>query len=194
MRQADYARGSSEKRLRKWRLLFLLSMTSDFPGTARVVALRRRQRCFEHIQKLRLRSMHISSASFNLNSWDNERSLRDFRFRLEEIPRIAEEIGWNRSRSDRNKYRCDSITATCIILRRLASPCRWRDIEVTFGMHSSAMSENSWEALETFYERRSSLLMDFSSDLIEKRAPVYAECLSREGIPIENCVGFLDCT
>jgi hypothetical protein len=118
MRQADYARGSGEKRLRKWRLFFLLSMTSDFPGTARVAALRRRQRCFEPIQKLRLPSMHISNTSYNHNSWDNKRFLRDFRFRLEEIHHIAQEIGWNRSRSDRNKYRCDSMTATCIILRR----------------------------------------------------------------------------
>ena len=45
-----------------------------------------------------------------------------------------------------------TFTACCIVLRRMASPCRLVDLEYTFGMPSSALIEVFWEVLESFYE------------------------------------------
>lgn len=70
-----------------------------------------------------------------------EQCLIDFRFRQTEIGRIAQLTGWDGGRKERNAYRCSGLYARCILLRRMESPCRYRDIEQVFGMHTSALSE-----------------------------------------------------
>ena len=61
-------------------------------------------------------------------------------------------------------------------------------------MHGSSLSEVFWEVLEKFVELRSYLFETFRSDLISERADLYAAALKQKGAPLDNCVGFLDCT
>jgi nuclease HARBI1 len=89
--------------------------------------------------------------------------------------------------------RCDATTATCIVLRRLATTFRWEDVELEFGMRASALSEVFWEAIETAKDLRASLLTDFRRDLMELKMDQYSRALG-EVAPLSNCVGFIDCT
>ena len=119
--------------------------------------------------RLCTRSIKISTTNFNLNIFGEQDSLSLFRFRKAEIATVADVFGWTLCRKIRNHYRCDVITARCIVLRRLASPCRWRDVEFLFGMHGSSLSEVFWDILERFLELRSYLFETFRSDLIIER-------------------------
>jgi hypothetical protein len=95
-------------------------------------------------------------------------------------------MGWSpRVRTSRNRYRCDATTATCIVLRRLATPFRWEDVELEFGMRASALSEVFWEAIECAKEMRVSLLTDFRYDLMNLKIVEYSEAIGQM-VPLSN--------
>ena len=76
----------------------------------------------------------------------------------------------------------------------MASSCRWVDLEYTFGMRSSALSEVFWEVLESFYEKQGHLVLDLQEGLLARRAEMYAERIHKAGAPLDSCVRFIDCT
>jgi hypothetical protein len=197
MRQKDFSAGRTRARLRNARLFTLLTTVFDFdvPLVATLRAVERRRRARMNLDLLQFRSLSISGASFNLNAYDDATALRNFRFRVHEIGRcMVDFMGWSpRVRTSRNRYRCDATTATCIVLRRLATPFRWEDVELEFGMRASALSEVFWEAIESAKEKRASLLTDFRYDLMDLKIEEYSEALGQM-IPLNNCVGFIDCT
>ena len=135
----------SSKRLR-------YSLCSSSAGLLPMYFARQRRRLRVDHMKLMHQTVAISSMTFNLNTYSDLRCLKDFRFRLKEIQQILDAIGWHTGKTRRCGNKCSAVTATCILLRRLAYPCRLVDLELTFGMHSSALSEIFWEAIESLYQ------------------------------------------
>ena len=163
MRLKDYAIGHSRRRLRARRMRLLLGLQSRAP-TALLLKLQHSVRRTQHdINIFCLRSRQISTTSFNLNIYSDEHALSEFRFRASEIGKIRDIISWS-GIPTRNRYRCDSITATCILPKRMSFPTRWKDLQTTFGMRSSALCEVFWEVFEEFIEERSHLLETFKAD------------------------------
>lgn len=140
------------------------------------------------------RRRHVRSVYFNLNIYNEEQSLKDFRFRTFEVGIIAQLIGFTGGQTERSEYYCDDITAACVVMRRLAAPCRWHDLETTFGLRVCALSEVFWEALETFIGSCADQIEQFREDLMQPRAARYAELIQENGAALDNCVGFIDCT
>eukprot|EP00171_Calliarthron_tuberculosum_P005259 IDg5259t1 len=97
-----------------------------------------------------------SSFDFNFNAFSEGESLHQFRFRKEDVLRMCEAVAWpsSRTHTERNRYSVSPLLATCVLLRRLASPTRWRDVEVMFGKPAEHLSEIFWEALERFMDVR----------------------------------------
>ena len=132
--------------------------------------------------------------SFNLNVFTEVECLCDFRFLRCEIPIILGLSCRVVSKTKRNGFVCDFETVTCIVLRRLSSPCRWADIEEKFGMHSGALSEVFCENIESLYNNRSTLGRCFRADLLGERAKQYAEAIHENEAPLDDCFGFFDGT
>jgi len=120
--------------------------------------------------------------------------LSNFRFLPEEVASISNLMGWEAGKTKRSGYRCHPLTASCVVLRRLAYPVQWVDVETTFGMHASALSEVFWMVLEVFIATKGHLITNFRSDLVQERAVQNAEAIANKGAPRQNCVGFVDCT
>lgn len=139
------------------------------------------------------RSTHISANTFNINAFDDAYCVTNYRFKLRDIGVIRDLINWPGGRTKRNGYKCDSITATCIVLRRLAAPIRWVDIEKEFSMFSSQLCEVFWEVLRMLLRTRSHLL-SIRPGLLRNRARTYAAAIHSLGAPLDRCVGFIDCT
>lgn len=116
--------------------------------------------------RLRARSVNIFTTYFNLSIFSEQESLSRFRFRKAQIATVADVYGWTACRAVRNRFRCDVITTTCVLLHRLTSLCRWRDVEFLFKMHDSSLSEAFWEVIETFLELYGHAFQSFRSDLI----------------------------
>lgn len=148
----------------------------------------------EDLAKMDARSLSISSATFNLNHYSDEESFRLFRFRTRDVGKIVELCGWSCGRTKRSGYVVDPVTSVCVMLRKLSYPTRWKDIELMFGMRSSAMSEVYYEVMESLVQDNGGLLENFRGDMIARRAEVYARAIHERGAPLDNCIGFIDCT
>ena len=87
-----------------------------------------------------LRSVNISHTKFNIDALSDEECYRQFRFQKKDLPNFASIIGWS-SNTETNRCKCEQLTAASILRKRLAYPCRWKDLELQFGMHESGLSE-----------------------------------------------------
>ena len=63
-----------------------------------------------------------------------------------------------------------------------------------FGMHAPAMSEVFYEVIEKLVIGNSEVLETFNGPLMQKRAEMYSCAIKERGAPLDNCVGFIDCT
>ena len=82
-----------------------------------------------------------------------------------------------------------------MLLRRLATPCQGKDVELLFGRHGSQLSEIFWEALHYFVVGKSDLLMgEFQASFWRPRLAMYAEAVKRKSNALDHTVGFIDGT
>lgn len=105
-----------------------------------------------------LRSRFIQCNVFNINVCSNEQYLVDFRFMRDDVAKIAELCSLKRGSTVRNRYKIDPITATCVFLRGLAAPCRWRDLELKFFFHTCSVQTVLGNYGE-FYKLKCSLII-----------------------------------
>ena len=90
-----------------------------------------------HYHLLRVRRISHQDFSFNFNCLTDRDYLHNFRFQKRQISQLVSVMSWSetQTRTSRNEYRASPILATCIMLRRLATPSRWGDLEELFGKH-----------------------------------------------------------
>lgn len=193
MRISDYGLGCVRKRLRRLRRKVSLFLALDVDLAVMGTTVRRWRRTKQDLRRLLRRKRDVKTTYFNVNVFSIEESLRLFRFRPSELGRVSNVIDFS-GPTERRRYRCTPLTATCIILRRLAYPSRWVDLELFFGLSSQVLSEVFWEALEHFDGTMQVLLGTFRDDLVTHRAVGYALSIYEQGAPLPNCIGFLDCT
>ena len=174
--------------------LLRFALLSDGNDIFLLHGTRQMQLLSKDVCRLCERYLTISSTTFNLNILSEEQSLSLFRFRKAEIRIIADFMRCKAYRTEQNRYRLYLITAVCIVLWRPSSPSRWRGVKCMFWMYGSAMSEVFWEVIEKLVETRSGLFETFRSNLIAEPAPLYAASIHQKGAPLNNCVGFMDCT
>ena len=141
MRQTDYSIGVARSRKSKRRSLLRLAVLTNASPVFLFRLQRRYAAAQRDVHKINMRSRNVSAASFNLNRFSEHECLHRFRFRSREIQKVASLMEWTSGKKKRSRYRCDPITACCVVLRRLSTPCRWFDVEILFGMQSSVQRE-----------------------------------------------------
>ena len=139
------------------------------------------------------------SSSFNINALSDSDCLLRFRFKKEDIGKIESLVQWNGqgaaiARTPRRRYLVDPILALCVMLRRLSTPSRWKDIEIEFGKHTSYLDEMFYFTVQKFYGSFSHLIRNINSSLWISRAPLYAAAISEKGLSMSHCIGFIDGT
>ena len=185
-RLTDFTIGKLRSRMYRKRQLLHLAFLADEDDVFLLNDSRLLGIIAKDCARLCAQSSTISSTYFNLNICSEQESLSLFRFRKAEIGTVADILGWTASRTVRNRYKCDVITASGIVLRRMATPCRWKDVEFLLGMHSSCLGEIFWEVLETFVEMRGHLFETFRSDFIAERTELYSASIHPKGAPLDN--------
>ena len=194
MRQSDFAIGKTKARLRRFQQYGSMALTLDMSTEISLLTLHYASAARKEVQQFYRRSRHVSATRFNLNVYSEEQAFLSFRFRPCDNPRIAQAMSWNSGKTKRNRYRCDPLTACCIVLRKLATPVRLADIEVEFGMRSSALSEVFWEVVQKSNTSKRHLICGLRSELLQERAAMYADAIHSSGAPLDSCVGFIDGT
>jgi hypothetical protein len=94
----------------------------------------------EELRKQLARRLRLMMSSFNLEDWSQDESVRKFRFRSADISQISKLLIWpeefmtedSRLRTQRKRYIFDPDEGLCIVLPRLSTVGRWRDMEQVF--------------------------------------------------------------
>lgn len=82
-------------------------------------------------------------------------------------------------KTKRNRYMCDAVTVTCIMLHRLSATYRWNKVELNLSTSFSKMRELFWEYIE-LYAHSSMCLINVRPDLLVSRSIMYAECIKQK--------------
>jgi hypothetical protein len=94
----------------------------------------------EKLRKLLTRRSRLMMRSFNLQEWSQDGSVRKFGFRSADISQITKLLAWPvecmtvdlRVRTQRKRYIFDPEEGLCIVLARLSTVGRWREMEQVF--------------------------------------------------------------
>ena len=136
--------------------------------------------------------------------WNNDRfTLQDkseaewkTHFRFEKyIPLLVDVLGLPDERKCKQGTICNSTEGLCIVLKRLAYPCRFSDLRSIFGrpVHEISMISNTVIAL--IFEHHGRRIPEWNHTILNHHAlQTYAEAVSDNGAALDNCFGFVDGT
>lgn len=154
--------------------------------------------CAKQALSLRtLRVLRIASIEFDsrFERLSEQECLEQFRFSKGAVIKLVPHLGLQTPHTKRNAYSTTPLSSCCLLLRRLASPCRWADVTDVFGKQPSHMSEIYWEALEQVVERYGDLIKgSIPEQFLQQRAANYAAAVADKTGALQNCVGFIDGT
>lgn len=132
---------------------------------------------------------------FDLETIPEPECRSNFRFDKADIPVLADVLGLP------EKFRCyqgttaRKLEALCILLRRLAFPCRYADMIQMFGRPVAELCMITNEILDFIYERHGHRLTEWNQQLLNsENLQIYADAIYRKEAPLSNCFGFVDGT
>lgn len=151
-----------------------------------VCAYRRAQRevCLSLARRRR-----VHATNFNPNGFSSVESLSLFRFLPSDVGRLTELLQIEVSIGEPN-YRVTPIECMCIVLRRLASPARWSDLEETFGRSTSATSTIFYATVEMIMSNWGVLLTEWRGPFMRQRAAMCASSIEQSGAFLDRCAEF----
>ena len=132
---------------------------------------------------------------FDLEGLGESECLAEFRFRKRDIPILADVMGLPDSYRCERGTVCDGIEGLCLLLRRLAYPCRYSDLIHRFGRPVPEICIITNYVMETVYSLHHHRLTAWNHTLMSPPLlQIYADAIQRKGSPLPNCFGFIDGT
>ena len=90
---------------------------------------------------------------------------------------------------------CDGTEGLCMLLRRLAYPCRYSDLIPRYGRPVPEISMIPSEVLDFIFENHNHRVTGWNDVLLNPASlQLYANAVFHKGAPLENCFGFVDGT
>ena len=130
---------------------------------------------------------------FDLEGLGESECLAEFRFRKRDIPILADVMGLPDSYRCEQGTVCDGIEGLCLLLRRLAYPCRYGDLIHRFGRPVPEICMIANYVMETVYSLHHHHLTAWNHTLMSP--PLlqrYADAIQRKGSALPNCFDFID--
>ena len=132
---------------------------------------------------------------FDLERLDESECLAEFRFRRSDIPVLKEAMGLPDSYTCEQGTVCDGIEGLCLLLRRLAYPCRYSDLIHRFGRPVPELCMITSHVMDTVYALHHHRLTAWNQTLLSPPLlQAYADAIRRKGGALPNCFGFIDGT
>jgi len=138
---------------------------------------------------------HSNYHRFNLNRIDATECEERFRFLKQDIPRLAQALRLPDTFIGYQGTTCSSVEGLCLLLRRLAYPCRYVDLIPLFGRSKAELSIICNLVLDFIYAEHSHLLNNFLAPWMSRRSlTAYCQAIYDHGAALDNCWGFVDGT
>ena len=132
---------------------------------------------------------------FSLDEMDEAECKAEFRCEKNDLPLLTEAL------QIPPQFRCSQRTLSegmeglCMVLRRLAYPCRYSDLIPRFGRPVPVLSMISNEVIDFIFENHGHRLTEWNPALLDSQSlQNYADAVSRKGAALDNCFGFIDGT
>jgi hypothetical protein len=132
---------------------------------------------------------------FCYDAIDEAECLANFRVRKQDIPLLVEVLGIPEKITCPQRSICSGIEAFCILLKRLAYPCRYSDMIPHFGRPVPELCMITNTMLEWIFDNHGHRILDWNANVLNAQAlEAYADAIQRKGAPLRNCFGFVDGT
>ena len=138
---------------------------------------------------------HWKFEKFDLESWDEAECHTELRFRKSDLPALLVCLEIPEKIVCSQRTTCSGIEALCILLKRLAYPCRYTDMVSRFGRNPTELCLIFNTLLEFLYTTHHHRLQSWEQPFLTPDSLArYAECIHAHGAPLQNCFGFIDGT
>ena len=138
---------------------------------------------------------HWKFNQFDFDALDESQCRIDFRFNKNDIPLLLDVFQLPQTIICSQGTVCSDIEGLCLLLRRLAFPCRYSDLASTFGRNPTEMCLIFNKVLDHIYNTHSTKVTAWNYRLLAPNLlRQYADAIHLKGAPLDNCFGLIDGT
>ena len=128
-------------------------------------------------------------------SFDEAECKADFRFEKRDLPGLVNILGIPNQFTCSQRTVSDGMEGLCMVLRRMAYPCRYSDLIPHFGRSVPVLSMICNRVIDYIYDSHVHRLTSWNPQLLDPASlQMYCDAISRNGSPLDNCFGFIDGT
>ena len=132
---------------------------------------------------------------FNLDEIQEPECKAEFRFNKNDIPVLAEVLGLPETFRCSQRTVANKLEGLCMLLRRTAYPCRYSDLIPRFGRPVPELSMITNCVVDYLYDNHGHRLTQWNHQIMSPPLlQTYADAVSAQGAPLNNCFGFIDGT
>ena len=132
---------------------------------------------------------------FDLNEMDDSECLAEFRFHKSQIPVLHDALQLPQFFRCQQGKICSGTEGLCIVLRRVAYPCRYSDMIQRFGRPVPELSMICNLVMDNIYQQHHRRITQWNDSLLNPALlETYAYAIHQKGSPLPNCFGFIDGT
>ena len=132
---------------------------------------------------------------FDLENMDEAECKAEFRVEKRDINTLAEALEIPPTFKCQQSTVCDGIEGICMLLRRLAYPCRYSDMIARFGRPVPELCMITNQVMDFIYDLHGHRITQWNPTILNsKLLEQYATAISDKGAALNNCFGFVDGT
>ena len=132
---------------------------------------------------------------FNLEEIEEPECKANFRFQKDDIPELAEVLGLPEVFRCSQRTVADQLEGLCLLLRRMAYPCRYSDLIPQFGRPAPELSMISNCVIDEIFNQHAHRIKQWNHEILNPYQPeIYADAIHTKGAAPNNCFGFVDGT
>lgn len=132
---------------------------------------------------------------FDLNTIDPAMCKADFRVEKNDLNMLKDALQIPDTIVCHQRSVCDGIEGLCMVLKRLAYPCRYSDMIPLFARPVPVLSMITNKVIDVIYDLHHHRITDWNPMLLNPRKlDSYAQTIHDKGAALDNCFGFIDGT
>ena len=132
---------------------------------------------------------------FNFDDWDDTECRTELRFNKADIFLLLEVLRFPDKFVCSQRTVCSKLEGLCILLKRLAFPCRYTEMVSRFGRNPTELCLIFNTVLDFVYSSHRHRLESWNQPfLLPQVLERYAQTIHDRGAPLRNCFGFVDGT
>lgn len=150
---------------------------------------------FENYRSRNPQFPYNSYPRFELENMQDDECLTEFRVKKEDVPRLADVLQIPETVRCEQRSVCGRIEGLCMLLRRLAYPCRYSDMIHRFARPVPEICMITNTVMDFIFDHHAHRLTQWNPSIMNAQAlQSYADAVSARGAPLQNCFGFVDGT